>query len=131
MVVLYGQPENGWRQGVRLSTHVFPKGAGGGDARAEDRVWRTNQIYMAHFALTDVKTRTHTSFERYSRGTGGLAGAQGEPTYEVWLEDWSVSQDRPGDFRLRAVDDQIDPRIAINLNLQESRPPLLHGDAGV
>ena len=25
----------------------------------------TNQIYMAHFALTDVKTRTHTSFERY------------------------------------------------------------------
>ena len=91
----------------------------------------TNQIYMAHFALTDVKTRTHTSFERYSRGTGGLAGAQGEPTYEVWLEDWSVSQDSGSIFRLRAVDDQIEPRIAIDLNLQETRPPLLHGEQGL
>ena len=91
----------------------------------------TNQIYMAHFALTDVKTRTHTSFERYSRGTGGLAGAQGEPTYGVWLEDWLVSQDSTGDFRLRAVDDPIDPRIAIDLNLRETRPPLLHGVRGL
>ena len=91
----------------------------------------TNQIYMAHFALTDVKTRTHTSFERYSRGTGGLAGAQGEPTYEVWLEDWSASQDSGNIFRLRAVDDQIEPRIAIDLNLRETRPPLLHGVRGL
>ena len=91
----------------------------------------TNQIYMAHFALTDVKARTHTSFERYSRGAGGLAGAQGERTYEVWLEDWSVSQESPGGFRLRAVDDQIDPRNAIDLNLRETRPPLLHGVRGL
>ena len=86
---------------------------------------------MAHFALTDVKTRTHTSFERYSRGAGGLAGARGEPTFEVWLEDWSASQDGGSIFRLRAVDDQIEPRVAINLNLQETRPPLLHGVRGL
>ena len=91
----------------------------------------TNQIYMAHFALTDVKAKTHTSFERYSRGAGGLAGAQGEPTYEVWLEDWSVSQDGTGGFRLRAVDDQIEPRISIDLNLRETRPPVLHGLRGL
>ncbi|MDE0298873.1 MAG: carotenoid 1,2-hydratase [Candidatus Poribacteria bacterium] len=91
----------------------------------------TNQIYMAHFALTDVRARTHTSFERYSRGAGGLAGARGEPTYEVWLEDWSVSQDSGSIFRLRAVDDQIDPRFAIDLNLRETRLPLLHGEQGL
>ena len=91
----------------------------------------TNQIYMAHFALTDVKAKTHTSFERFSRGAGGLAGARGEPTYEVWLEDWSASQDSGSIFRLRAVDDQIEPRAAINLNLQETRPPLLHGERGL
>ena len=91
----------------------------------------TSQIYMAHFALTDVKAKTHTSFERYSRGAGGLAGAQGEPTYEVWLEDWSASQDSTGGFRLRAVDDQIEPRIAIDLKLRETRPPLLHGLRGL
>ena len=91
----------------------------------------TNQIYMAHFALTDVKAKTHTSFERYSRGAGGLAGAQGAPTYEVWLEDWSVSQDSTSVFRLRAVDDQIEPRIAIDLSLRETRLPLLHGGQGL
>lgn len=91
----------------------------------------TNQIYMAHFALTDVKAKTHTSFERYSRGAGGLAGAQGEPTYEVWLEDWSVSQGGTGVFRLRAVDDQIEPRISIDLKLRETRLPLLHGLRGL
>ncbi len=91
----------------------------------------TNQIYMAHFALTDVKARTHTSFERYSRGAGGLAGAQGEPTYVVWLEDWSATQDSASVFRLQAVDDQIEPRIAIDLKLRKTRPPLLHGLRGL
>ena len=91
----------------------------------------TNQIYMAHFALTDVKAKTHTSFERYSRGAGGLAGARGEPTYEVWLEDWSTSQDSAGIFRLRAVDDQIKSRTAIDLYLRKTRPPLLHGGQGL
>ena len=91
----------------------------------------TNQIYMAHFALADIKAKTHTSFERFSRGAGGLAGAQVEPTYEVWLGDWSVSQDSTSGFRLRAVDDQIEPRISIDLNLRETRPPLLHGLRGL
>ena len=91
----------------------------------------TNQIYMAHFALTDIKAKTHTSFERFSRGAGGLAGAQVEPTYEVWLGDWSVSEDSTSGFRLRAVDDQIEPRISIDLNLRETRPPLLHGLRGL
>ena len=35
VVVLYGQPENGYRERVRLSTHLFPKGAGGEDACPE------------------------------------------------------------------------------------------------
>ncbi len=47
----------------------------------------TNQIYMAHFALTDGPANAHYSFERFSRGAGGLAGATGEPTFSVWLED--------------------------------------------
>src|SRR6476659_6497948 len=40
----------------------------------------TNQIYMAHFAVTDAPANIHESFERFSRGAGGLAGAVGEPT---------------------------------------------------
>ena len=62
----------------------------------------TNQVYMAHFALTDAVRGEHESFERYSRGAGGLAGAQGEPSFGVWLEDWSAVEVAPGVMRLRA-----------------------------
>ena len=30
--------------------------------------WATNQIYFAHFALTDVKNNKHKANERFSRG---------------------------------------------------------------
>ena len=60
------------------------------DAPARSSGLAANQIYMAHFAVTDVAAADHQSFERFSRGAGGLAGATGDPTYGVWLEDWSV-----------------------------------------
>ena len=51
--------------------------------------WATRQLYMAHFALSDVDGGAFDSFERLSRGAAGLAGAGGDP-FRVWLEDWSV-----------------------------------------
>jgi predicted secreted hydrolase len=50
--------------------------------------WAADQVYMAHFALTDVAGRYYRALERFARGAAGLAGAQGTP-YRVWLEDWS------------------------------------------
>jgi predicted secreted hydrolase len=49
----------------------------------------TNQVYFAHFAITDVARGAHVGVERFARGAGGLAGATGEP-FAVWLEDWKV-----------------------------------------
>ena len=91
----------------------------------------TTQIYMAHFALTDVESVTHDSFERFSRGAAGLAGARGEPLYDVWLDDWSAAADESGTFRLRAVDNRMNPEHLVNLQLKETRSPLLHGFAGL
>ena len=56
-------------------------------ARASD--WATRQLYMGHFALTDIDGERFYPFERFSRGAAGLAGAQATP-FRVWLEDWSV-----------------------------------------
>lgn len=53
--------------------------------------WGTDQVYMAHFALTDVNGGKHYSFERLARGAAGVAGAQAAP-YRVWLEDWEVAE---------------------------------------
>ena len=63
----------------------------------------SNQVYMAHFALTDGGRQEHESFERFSRGAAGLAGAQGEPLFKAWLEDWSATEVEPGVVRLQAV----------------------------
>lgn len=90
-----------------------------------------NQVYMAHFALTDSQRQTHTSFERFSRGAAGLAGATATPTYSVWLEDWSAATVGDGVVRLRASANDSQGSVALDLRLKETRSPLLHGDRGL
>lgn len=100
--------------------------------------WGTNQMYMAHFALTAVETKRFDAFERKSRGALGLAGAQAHP-FSVWVENWSAVDGsqlpplRPGIARaegssmyLSATDDDI----AINLVLTPGKPVILHGEDG-
>ena len=75
---------------------------------------------MAHFAVTDVSRKEYKSFERYSRGSIGLAGAEVEHSnYSVWLEDWSATQKTDKTIRLFAVNDATDPIIAIDLKLTQ------------
>jgi predicted secreted hydrolase len=90
-----------------------------------------NQVFMAHFALTDGARSEHESFERYSRGAGGLAGAQGEPRFGVWLEDWSAVEVGPEVVRLRANAEGEAGEAAIDLMLRQTRPPVLQGEAGL
>jgi predicted secreted hydrolase len=51
--------------------------------------WRTRELYVAHFAITDVARGTFKFADQYSRGALGLAGAQAEP-FRVWLNDWEL-----------------------------------------
>jgi predicted secreted hydrolase len=53
--------------------------------------WATNQIYMAHFAVTDIENEEFYFEERFSREGNDLAGAQINPL-KVWVEDWRVMQ---------------------------------------
>jgi predicted secreted hydrolase len=92
----------------------------------------TNQIYMSHFAVTDGPGNRHYSFERFSRGAGGLAGATGAPELAIWLEDWRVSRSAPDTMHIEAAAmDENSETVAISLHLRETRPPLLHGKAGL
>ncbi len=100
------------------------------EARASD--WATRQVYMAHFAVTRASDDRFVSFERFSRGAAGLAGAQAEP-YRVWLESWEAAEtteDGGGatnDVRLRAAEGSA----ALDLRLREARPIVLQGDRGL
>jgi predicted secreted hydrolase len=88
--------------------------------------WRTNQIYLAHFTVSDIENGDFYQQERFSRGAAGLAGAQAEP-YRVWLEDWTAEEITPGVVRLTAVTNQV----ALSLDLSQTLPPVLHGNAGL
>ncbi|NEP11488.1 MAG: hypothetical protein F6K14_15005 [Symploca sp. SIO2C1] len=87
--------------------------------------WRSNQVYFAHFTISDVEKQSFYPAERFSRGAAGLAGAQGNP-YRIWLEDWSATELAPGKVQLVAKTDDV----ALNLMLQETLPPILQGDHG-
>jgi len=87
--------------------------------------WATGQVYMAHFALTDVERQQYHSFERLARGAAGISGAQ-SPPFQVWLEDWRVEETAPNTYSLTASQDGI----AINLLLFDTKGPILQGDQG-
>lgn len=90
--------------------------------------WATNQIYFAHFAVTDAKNNSHSASEIFSRGAAGLAGASGTP-FRVWIENWSAEglNADASNVHLSAQDE----KIALDLNLGASKPPIVHGEKGL
>lgn len=94
--------------------------------------WATNQIYMGHFALTDVADKKFYAFERFSRGAAQLAGARSHP-FQVWLEDWSVAalpsetEEAFPAVRIRAKEGNI----SIDLTTANTKSVVLHGDNGL
>jgi predicted secreted hydrolase len=90
--------------------------------------WRTNQLYMAHFAVTNGADETFHAFERFQRGGAGLAGAQADP-FRVWLDDWSMtgSEDSPFPMQLQVQEEGI----GIDLTLRPAKPRVLQGDRGL
>ena len=119
--------EDGGEYGFQL-TFFRSALAPGESSRPSD--FATQQIYMAHFAVTSAPAGRHVSFDRFSRGAGGVAGATGTPRYEVWLDDWRALETGPGQFRLQAAAEDERGPISIDFTLTETRPPLLHGEAG-
>jgi predicted secreted hydrolase len=89
--------------------------------------WATNQVYMAHFAVTDVADGAFHAFERLTRGALGLAGAQAAPL-RVWVEDWSVQGSGEQTFPLHLK--AAEHGVAIDLALTTAKVPVLQGDAG-
>ncbi|NNJ65513.1 MAG: carotenoid 1,2-hydratase, partial [Xanthomonadales bacterium] len=118
--------ERGRRFGFELTIFRF---AVTPDRPPADSNWRTNQVYIAHFAVTDVAGERFVVAERFSRGALGLAGAQAEP-FRVWINDWSIAAAGAGaaeQWRLSAADDEI----ALDLMLTAQKPVVLNGQDGL
>jgi predicted secreted hydrolase len=98
--------------------------------------WATNQVYLAHFAVTDVQAGRFRSWERLERGAVGLAGAQASP-FRVWLGPWSSAGPAGGSAEIAALPMRLlaaaggEDGAGVDLLLQAAKPPVLQGDRGL
>jgi predicted secreted hydrolase len=92
--------------------------------------WRTNQVYIAHFAVTDAARQRFYAAQRFSRGAAGLAGARGDP-FRVWIDDWQMQTVGQAEGRERWRLVAGDAGFAIDLELQALKAPVLNGEAGL
>ena len=88
--------------------------------------WRTQQVYAAHAALTDIGGKRHLQAERLSRGALEMAGVRQGPTEtRVFLKDWSA-RIGPESQELTAVAEDF----SFELTLSPAKAPVLHGRDG-
>ncbi len=87
--------------------------------------WSVRDLYLAHLAVTDLRSGRFLWKERASREGPGLAGAfQGG--FSVWLWGWKAAA-AGGAFHLAARDGGM----ALDLTLTPRKAPVLHGDGGL
>lgn len=94
--------------------------------------WKSNQVFIAHFAVTDVKNNEFHVAQRFSRGALGLAGAQATP-FAVWLEDWSIrANQQDGEAKVENwMLHASDENMSLALHLVASKAPVLNGIDGL
>lgn len=125
----------GDRFGFELTLFRFalaPPGALPPAAGDEPSVWRTRQLHVAHFAVTDAAGKEFHVAERFARGAVGLAGATEEP-FRVWVEDWWLKE-----FPSRETDGEdtwllhaATKDAGVTLTLDPLKPPVLNGIDGL
>jgi len=106
--------------------------------------WRTRQIYLGHFAVTDVARQRFRFATKLSRGALQLAGAQADP-FRVWVHDWQIAQiAAPAEVAARppapmhSTADEGTWRVqaggrgyALSLTARPLMPPVLNGQHGL
>ncbi len=113
--------ETGKRYGYQVTLFRF-------GVRDRQKNWQEEplftDLYMAHFAVSDIAAKKFRFRERINRGYGDKAGAATD-RYYVWNEDWKVE----GDEKSHQINFS-DRGTKLQLRLSSSKEPALHGDNG-
>jgi predicted secreted hydrolase len=108
---------------------LAPPAGVGAAASPAGSAWRTREIYLAHFAITDVAAQRFRYAQKLERGALRLAGAEAAPL-RVWIDDWTLGAAgaaAPEVWKLAAAQDGY----ALELELHPLTPPVLNGAAGL
>jgi predicted secreted hydrolase len=116
---------SGERFGFELTFFRIALARSAAAAGADASRWRAQQMYVAHFAVTDIDRGQFHFKERSARDALGLAGAEAEPL-KVWVDDWSLA--------LSGARWQIQaalPGYALDVQMSAALAPVLNGDKGL
>jgi predicted secreted hydrolase len=121
--------ESGNRYGFQLTffrSQISPPGADRHWPKPASK-WRTQQIYLAHAAVSDLSAGRHLAVEDIVRGALGLAGVacnQKRGT-TVHLKNWTAKIG-PAMHAIKTSTDSF----AFDFQLTPQKSPVLHGEAG-
>ena len=90
--------------------------------------WATNQVYMAHLAISDVENRKFHAFEKINRESMGLAGFD-EDIFRVNVENWYIAAQDDGTFPWRLYG--VKEGIELSLTVEPSKEIILQGENGL
>jgi predicted secreted hydrolase len=98
------------------------------ESTEHNAVWFPSEIFIAHFAITDVRDRRFYHQERVNRGGPGLAGIDMSHG-KIWNGNWSARflAYEPVRQRLEAVSENAH----LLLTLTPQKPVVIHGIDGV
>jgi predicted secreted hydrolase len=119
---------SGDRFGFQLTFFRVQPDPPGVDRSWPDRpsAWRTQQLYLAHTAVSDLNRSRFYYDEKIARGAVGLAGTEQSPSAtRVFVGNWSAQLGATRQH-LKASSD----RFALDLTCRPAKPPVLHGVRG-
>jgi len=93
-----------------------------GDSRSR---WSVRDLYLAHFAISDLRQRRFRFWDRRSRGALGSAGALNE-AFKVWNGTWAAE----GDGSAHRLTANVEG-YGIDLKATPMKRPAIHGQDGV
>jgi predicted secreted hydrolase len=118
---------NGNRYGFELT--FFRVALRPPDATSRPSAWGTDQIWMAHLAVTDAAGHRFIARERMAREALDLAGVTANPL-RISVKSWTatlVPDDAAETWELDARDEDVH----LTLGLTTRTPPILNGERGL
>ena len=115
---------------AEAGTEANARTEAGAAAASEPSAWDLDQVWLAHFTVTDTFEERFLVAERVNRSGPGLAGADAGQR-RIWNGNWSVEWRPGGAGRPIQTLTATHPDAALRLTLEPRKPVVVHGRDGV
>ena len=96
----------------------------------EPSAWDLDQVWLAHFTITDTLEERFVVDERINRSGPGIAGADASKR-RIWNGNWSIEWGPVDEGRPTQVLSAMNREAALRLTLEPRKPVVVHGRDGV